>query len=111
MAAKIFEVKLSHGAEDDLETIHVYMAENRSADDASTLLDEFESVIETLEQFPLRGAFPRELETLGIREFRQNLLGPYRIIYRILETRVFILVIADGRRDIQALLGRRLLNR
>lgn len=110
MAEKKFGVMLTRGAEEDLETIHAYLAENRPAD-AVTLLDEFESAIETLEQFPSRGAIPRELETLGIRDFRQILLGPYRIVYRIDTNTVFILVIADGRRDMQALLERRLLIR
>jgi toxin ParE1/3/4 len=54
---------------------------------------------------------PKELETLGIREFRQILLGQYRIIYRVIAKKVFILIIADGRRDMRALLERRLLNR
>jgi toxin ParE1/3/4 len=110
MVAKTFEVELTQGAEDDLETIHAYLVENRSADAAGALLDEFERTIETLEEFPARGAIPKELETLGIREFRQVLLGPYRIVYRAFETKVFISVIADGRRDMQALLERRLLN-
>ncbi len=111
MAAKIFEVELSQGAEDDLETIHNYLAENRSASDADAFLDEFVDRINSLEQFPLRGAIPNALEPLGIREFRQILLGPYRIIYRVIANKVFILVVADGRRDMQALLERRLLNR
>jgi toxin ParE1/3/4 len=111
MAAQIFEVELSQGAEDDFETIYDYLAENRSVSDAEALLDEFVKRIDSLEQFPLRGAMPKELETLGIREFRQILLGQYRIIYRVIAKKVFILIIADGRRDMRALLERRLLNR
>ena len=34
---------------------------------------------------------------------------PYRIIYRESEDDVYVLVIADGRRDMRALLERRLL--
>lgn len=106
-----FEVELTQGAEDDLEEIHAYLAENRSADNADALLDEFISVIESLENFPLRGAVPKELEVLGIREFRQILLRQYRLIYRVAGTKVFILIIVDGRRDMQALLERRLFGR
>lgn len=109
MANARFDVELTQGAEDDLEEIHAYLAENRSTEDADALLDEFISTIETLENFPARGAFPKELEALGIREFRQILLRQYRLIYRTAGTKVFILIIADGRRDVQALLERRLL--
>jgi len=39
-----------------------------------------------------------------------EILGkPYRIIYRVMAENVYVLVIADGRRDMQALLQRRLL--
>jgi hypothetical protein len=34
---------------------------------------------------------------------------PYRVIYRIVEKRVLVYVIADGRRNMQTLLARRLL--
>jgi len=52
---------------------------------------------------------PRELEALGILDYRQLALPPYRLIYRVAAKKVFIFVIADGRRDMQALLERRLL--
>ncbi len=107
--AKRFEVELTQGAEDDLEAIYDYLAENRSAGDAAALLDAFIDRIATLERFPLRCNVPKELDALGIREFRQILLQPYRLIYRVAGSTVFVLVIADGRRDMQALLERRLL--
>lgn len=106
-----FEVELTQGAEDDLEALHGYLAEHRSAEAAEALLDALLETIQALERFPQRGSIPRELERLGIREFRQVLLDPYRLIYRTIGSKVFILVIADGRRDMQALLERRLLGR
>lgn len=58
---------------------------------------------------PLRGVNPRELAELGIREYRQVFFKPYRIIYRVVADRVYIYLIADGRRNMQSLLSRRLL--
>ena len=109
MPAERFDVVLTRGAEDDLEAIHRYLAENRGSDDADALLDAFLDKIAALERYPLRGSVPKELDALGIREFRQVLLDPYRLIYRVLGSKVFILLIADGRRDMHALLERRLL--
>lgn len=106
-----FEVELTQGAEDDLEAIHAYLAEHRSADAAESLLNAFLEKISTLERYPERGSVPKELEALGVRDFRQILLDPYRLIYRVTARKVVILVIADGRRDMQALLERRLLGR
>ena len=106
-----FKVELTQGAEDDLEAIFDYLAANRSAEEAGDLLIALEAKIATLELFPLRASVPKEIEPLGIREFRQILMTPYRLIYRVIGQRVFILVIADGRRDMQALLEHRLLGR
>jgi toxin ParE1/3/4 len=44
-----------------------------------------------------------------LREFRQEFFEPYRIICRIIETNVYILLPADGHRGMQTLLQRRLL--
>jgi toxin ParE1/3/4 len=46
---------------------------------------------------------------LGIREYRQIYFKPYRVIYRVMDKQVVIYLIADGRRDMQSLLTRRLL--
>ena len=40
---------------------------------------------------PNRGAYPQELLNLGIREYRQALFKPCRIIYRVLANSVCIL--------------------
>lgn len=108
MAKRPFGVELTQGAEHDLEAIYDFVANNRSAEEAARLLDGFLEKIKTLEKYPQRGSFPKELEAVGIREFRQILMSPYRLIYRVTADKVFILVIADGRRDMQALLQRRL---
>jgi toxin ParE1/3/4 len=104
-----FEVLLTAGAEGDLAEIHGWIANHRSPDQARDFLEDMLERIDTLERFPLRGSIPPELDELGIREFRQVLRLPYRILYRVIGEQVFILLIADGRRDFQALLERRLL--
>jgi len=44
-----------------------------------------------------------------MRDYRETFFKPYRIIYSVEGTRVDVYMIADGRRDMQALLSRRLL--
>jgi len=111
MTDRRYGVELTQGAEDDLEDIHRYRMQVRGVDDADALIGESLTVIGSLETFPERGAVPGELAGLGIQAFRQVLLRQFRLIYRIIDSRVVILVIADGRRDMQALLERRLLGR
>lgn len=111
MTSGHFRVELSEGAEADLTALHGYMVAHRSPEQADALLDALLATIETLETLPDRGNIPKELEKLGIREYRQLLLPPYRLIYRVAGRRVVILIIVDGRRDMGALLERRLLTR
>ena len=111
-ASARYAVKLTAGAEADLDEIVQYVAERDSPMKAAALLDKIVTTAEGLAVEPHRHAWPRELSDLGIREFRQTYFKPYRLIYTVTETprrEVFIVVIADGRRDMRALLERRLL--
>ncbi len=104
-----FDVLLTEGAEQDLEAIHDYISEFDCVANANYVLDELMSVVESLSKFPERGSYPKELVGLGIKEYRQTFLKPYRVIYRVAGSQVIIYLIADGRRDMQSVLARRLL--
>lgn len=104
-----FTVLLTRGAEQDLEALYAYIADYDSPAKADHLLDQLLEVATNLSQFPKRGSYPRELWALGIREYRQVTFKPYRLIYRLQHAKVIIHIITDGRRDMQSLLTRRLL--
>jgi toxin ParE1/3/4 len=104
-----FEVVVTEGAEQDLEAIHDYIAEFDCVTNANYVLDELMGVVESLSKFPERGSYPKELVGLGIKEYRQTFFKPYRVIYRVTGSQVIIYLIADGRRDMQSVLARRLL--
>ncbi len=104
-----FEVLLTDDAERDLDDIYTYIAEHDSPEKADYVLDRLVEVTDDLATSPECGVHPRELSALGIQEYRQVFFKPYRVIYRSFERRVVIYVIADGRRDVQSLLSRRLL--
>lgn len=109
MPGRRYEVLLSEGAEQDLESIYDYIAEFDCKANADYVLDRLLDIVESLTVFPERGVYPRELVALGIRDYRQAAFKPYRVIYRVMGQRVYIYVIADGRRDMQSILQRRLL--
>ena len=104
-----FEVLLTEGADQDLEAIHDYISEFDCVANANSVLDELIHVVESLTKFPERGSYPKELVCLGIKEYRQTFFKPYRVIYRVTGSQVIIYLIADGRRDMQSVLARRLL--
>lgn len=104
-----FEVLLTQGAEQDLEAIHDYICEFDCVASANYVLDAVMGIVENLSRFPEHGSYPKELVGLGMKEYRQAFFKPYRVIYRITGTKVIIYLIADGRRDMQTVLARRLL--
>jgi toxin ParE1/3/4 len=104
-----FEILLTEGAEQDLEAIHDYISEFDCVANANYVLGELMDVVESLSRFPERGSYPKELVSLGIKEYRQTFFKPYRVIYRVTGSQVIIYLIADGRRDMQSVLARRLL--
>ena len=104
-----YDVLMTEGAERDLEEIYDYIAEFDSLSNADYVLDQLMEVVEGLANFPERGSYPKELLALGILEYRQAFFKPYRVIYRVMEKQVVIYLIADGRRDFQTLLARRLI--
>jgi toxin ParE1/3/4 len=103
------DVLLTRDAERDLEEIYTYIVAQGELLAADRILDQLEDIVATLSDYPDRGSHPRELLDLGIREYRQILFDPYRLIYRVIAKQVIIYLIADGRRDMQGLLERRLL--
>lgn len=105
-----YRVLLTRGAEQDLESIHDYIAEFDSVANANRVLDRLMVVADGLARFPERGSHPKELLALGIKAYRQTMFKPYRVVYRILDDTVVIHLIVDGRRDMQAVLAQRLLS-
>jgi toxin ParE1/3/4 len=105
-----FGVFLTADAAQDLEELYQYIALHDAPGKAEYVLANIEKVFTGLSEFPDRGAHPKELLALGIRDYREIFFKPYRVIYRVLGNHVHVLLIADGRRDMQTLLQRRLLN-
>jgi toxin ParE1/3/4 len=104
-----FEVVLTEDAERDLDDIFTYIVQNDSPRNAEHVLGRILDIADSLTVEPTRGSSPKELLELGDREYRQIFFKPYRLIYRVVEQQVVIYLIADGRRDLQSLLARRLL--
>ena len=105
-----FAVLLTNDAAGDLNELYDYIAVHDSPRKADYVLEQIEKTFSTLSEFPERGVYPKELLKLGIREYREIFFKPYRIIYRVMDKNVYVLLIVDGRRDMQSLLQRRLLD-
>lgn len=104
-----YEVRLTADAERDLQEIDDWISTRDGDAKARHVIEKLEAEILALRKFPERGRHPPELLELGMREYRETYSKPYRIIYFIQDDQVHIPLIADGRRDMQTLLAKRLL--
>jgi toxin ParE1/3/4 len=104
-----FKVFLTADAARDLEEIYQYIVRHDAPGKAEYVLTRIEKTLISLSESPERGVYLKELLALGMREYREVFFKPYRLIYRIIGDKVYILLIVDGRRDMQSLLQRRLL--
>ena len=106
---KRYRVRLTEQLESDLLDLFEYIARKDSIDNARYVLEKLETLILGLDQHPERGHYPPELYKHGVKDFRQVLFKPYRVIYEVIGNHVVVLGCFDGRRDMQSLLERRLL--
>jgi toxin ParE1/3/4 len=104
-----YPVRITSAAWRDLEEICTWIAEHDSPAKAEHVLDRLSETAAKIGQMPHRGSRPTELPPGTEGEYRQVLFKPYRVIYQFSGSEVVILLIADGRRNLQSLLLRRLL--
>jgi toxin ParE1/3/4 len=106
---KSYDVMFDHDAEDDLFDIYAFVAMNDSVERADRLFAALRRTCLKLRKLPLRGRIPAELFEIGVTEFRELHYKPYRVIYSLESTTVYVHCVLDGRRDIQTILQERLL--
>ena len=108
---KTYKVFIIEDAEEDILEIYDYIALTESSEVAENIHNNLRDKCLSLSDMPSRGHIPPELERISIYEYREIHYKPYRIIYQVRETGVYIHCILDGRRELQELLEKRLLRR
>lgn len=105
----MYEVELTHDAEQDLILIDAWYIQHASTEMANGILDLLENAFTSLSEMPDRGHHPSELIALGILDYRELICPPHKIIYKRIDQTVFVYLIIHERQDFAALLQRRLL--
>ncbi|MDR2869767.1 MAG: type II toxin-antitoxin system RelE/ParE family toxin [Deferribacteraceae bacterium] len=104
----MYRIELTSDAIDDLADICCYIKRNDSVESAKNIVEQIKETISALNE-ACNGSYPRELLAAGVKEFREIYFKPYRIIYTVIGDIVLVVLIADGRRDLQRILEERLL--
>jgi len=105
---KCFTVNINKTAKNDLREIIKYISKNNPVN-ALNVLKRIEDRINSLNHFPERGGYVPELYKNNIKDYRQLIVSPWRIIYKIDKNIVNVLIIIDSRRNTQDILLEKLI--
>jgi len=108
MASKRYTVYWSKIAQDDLVEIIEYIALD-SLDNSEVIFKKIKEQAVKLESFPERGRTVSELEFHNINNYRELIITPWRIIYRIEEQKVYVLAVIDSRRNFEDIILKRIM--
>lgn len=103
-----FKVIWAGSAVQDLESIIDYIAKD-SPGNARKILIKIKNSASDLFHSPHRGRFVPELQNQGILLYREIIINPWRVIYRVSQDTVLVLSIFDSRQNFEDILLKKLL--
>ena len=107
---KNYKVLWAETAEEDLKSIVEYICVD-SPSAARDSLRKIKTKAANLCSLPQRGRVVPELKDQGILQYRELIVPPWRVIYRIAEEQVYVLSVIDSRRNIEDILLERLIRK
>jgi len=108
MAKGDYEVLWARTAEEDLQGIIAYIAAD-SVDEALRVLGRIRTAAVALGSLPERARLVPELKEQGVSLYREIVVALWRMLYRIIDRKVYVLGVFDSRRNLEDLLLERLL--
>jgi plasmid stabilization system protein ParE len=98
-----YQVLWTQTAQQDLRRIIVYIA-NDDLTEAQRIYTEVRGKSGNLRLMPHQGRIVPELKYHGIALYRELIIKPWRIIYKIEESKVWVLAVIDSRRNMEDVL-------
>ncbi len=95
-------------AENDLKEIIEFISVE-SPGNALKILKKMKDRASSFYTLPERGRVVPELLDQGISQYRELIISPWRLIYRIAEREIFVLSVIDSRRNVEDILLKRLI--
>jgi addiction module RelE/StbE family toxin len=104
---KKYFVKWTAPAREDLTEIIDYIS-NTNITYAVKVLDKIEDHVKGLDMFPERYRIVPELEKYGYLLYREIIVDYWRILYRIENEFVYIVLVIDGRRNLEDIIFKKI---
>ena len=105
---KSHNVWWSETAENDLVSIIEHIARDHPLQ-ARKIFGEIKKRDESLNAFPDRGRMVPELQNQGITLYRELIIRPWRLMFRVSKDSVYVLSVLDSRQNVEDILLQRLI--
>ena len=105
-----YEIIWTNVAENDLKDIIEYISID-SHRNTLTILKNIKQSASNLYTLPERGRIVPELQAQGILQYRELIIPPWRLLYRIDERKIYVLSVIDSRRNVEDILLSRLVGK
>ncbi|NTW70240.1 MAG: type II toxin-antitoxin system RelE/ParE family toxin [Chlorobiaceae bacterium] len=102
-----YKVLWTDAAERDLGEITAFVARD-NLQNALHVLEKIRVKAASLFISPERGRIVPELHSNGIFIYRELIISPWRLLYRISESNVYVMALLDSRRNVEDILLNRL---
>ena len=103
-----YKIIWTNVAENDLKNIIEYISVD-SPQNALKILKKIKQKATNLYKLPERGRIVPELQDQGVLQYRELVIPPWRLIYRIAERKIFVLSVIDSRQNVEDILLKRLI--
>ena len=108
--AKKYSIKWAAPAREDINEIIDYISQT-NINYAIKILDKIEDNVKQLDMLPERYRIVPELERYGYFLYREMIVDYWRIIYKIENDFVYIMLIVDSRRNLEDLIIKKIVLR
>jgi len=107
--SEYLKIEWSAIAANDLIGIADYLIAAESVEISNLVCQRILDRIDTLASLPWRGRTIPEVRELSMKEFREIIVPPYRILYKIQKNKVSVIGVMDGRRNLRDTITERVL--
>ena len=105
-----YSVKWTAPAREDVNEIIEYIS-NTNIEYAVKILDRIEAAVKKLDTFPERYRIVPELEKYGYFLYRDIVVDYWKIIFKVENNFVYIMLVIDGRRNLDDILLKKMIFR
>ncbi len=105
-----YKIIWSEDASLDLVDIISYIKMHSGKKIAKGIYTRIKRKVDNIIDFPKAGIIVPELYSIGITDIYQIIESPWKIYYKILENKILVLSVIDGRRNLEEILYKKIIS-